>query len=173
MDALPPTMVRSSQPLKTPAAPARLRWYSVPAATVRFSGVTVDQVLRHYQRADGCRSASVVATGCRRCRHRCRQIIRWRADLDPGRGPSPYHRGARRSSDMRWSRSAHRCACPRVTVADRQAPCYRARGGHGWRFHSVTRSPSGRSCPSPATRCQAGSSQHRSATWRRGRRRNR
>jgi len=58
------------------------------------SGVTVDQVLTHYQRVDGCRSVSVVATGCR---HRCRQVIRWQADLDPGRGPSPYHGEAWRS----------------------------------------------------------------------------
>src|SRR5262249_5673265 len=41
--------------------------------TFRFSGVIGVQVLRHYQRVDGCWSAPMVATGCRRCRHRCRQ----------------------------------------------------------------------------------------------------
>jgi hypothetical protein len=51
--------------------------------TVRFSGVTVDQVLTHYQRVDGYRSALVVATGCRRCRHRCRQLPH--EDFEAGR----------------------------------------------------------------------------------------
>jgi len=45
-----------------------------PPGTYGFSGVTADQALRHYKHADGCRSAPVVATGCRRCRHRCRQL---------------------------------------------------------------------------------------------------
>jgi hypothetical protein len=52
----------------------------------RFSGVTVTQVLRHYQRVDGCRSAPVVTTGCRRCLIAAvsfRQVILWQADPDP------------------------------------------------------------------------------------------
>ena len=51
-----------------------------------FSGMTVDQVLRHNQHADGCRGrlwlrlVAVVAVSFR-------QVIHWQADLDPGTDP--------------------------------------------------------------------------------------
>jgi hypothetical protein len=67
------------------------------------SGMTIDQVLRHYQHADGGRSAPVVATGCRCCRHRCRQLPPGHplaSRSGPGRGPSPYHLEAGRSSKV-------------------------------------------------------------------------
>lgn len=77
---------------------ARLvRWRSL---SFRFSGVTVDQVLWHYQCVDGCRSAPVAATGCCRCRHGCRQLPPGHplaSRSTPRRGPSPYHLEACRS----------------------------------------------------------------------------
>jgi hypothetical protein len=62
----------------------------VELPTFRFSGVADVQLRGRCGSVDGCRRVPLVAAGCRRCRHRCRQLAghpaasRSSAGLQPG-----------------------------------------------------------------------------------------
>jgi hypothetical protein len=83
----------------------------VELPTFRFSGVADAQLRGRCGSVDGCRRVPLVGAGCRRCRHRCRQLAehpaasRSSAGLQPGShgGPARQEPQARRV----WPSGAH------------------------------------------------------------------
>jgi hypothetical protein len=57
-----------------PRSPEEVVRGGVEPPTFRFSGVAEAQIRGRCCSVDGCRRVPMVGAGCRRCRHRCRQL---------------------------------------------------------------------------------------------------